>query len=240
MSQVYIIGLGKSLHETRAAITMATGGKNHLNIYTTYYESFLALSVSIRVDGNHQLRMETPSSSRAPVLRYRGITFTTEYLKESLSAVCPVLGVHNVARVRQGASLPLVEVDFTDERALERFCKFISDGKFIVHVNKTSLLSTHAGVIQSRLRSQLERNLFGSEHEIEEVNIKLHLIMGKAEKKNPVSREVTTTNYRECFSLIRESALFEFRAFNIAHDNADDIEETKIETFSKNGHLKNK
>ena len=118
---------------------MATGGKNQLNIYTTYYESYLALSVSIRVDGNHQLMMETPSSSQAPVLRYRGITFTTENLKESLSAVCPMLGVHNVARVRQGASLPLVEVDFTDERALERFCKFISDGKFIVHVNKTSL-----------------------------------------------------------------------------------------------------
>ena len=61
--------------------------------------------------------------------------------------------------------------------------------------------------------------------------------MPNAEKKNPVSREVTTANYRECFSLIRESALFEFRAFNIVHsDDADDIEETKIETFSKNGH----
>ena len=55
-------------------------------------------------------------------------TFTTESLKESLSAVCPMLGVHNVARVRQGASLALVEVDFTDEKALERFCKSISDG----------------------------------------------------------------------------------------------------------------
>ena len=110
---------------------MAAGKNQQLNIYTTYYESFLALSVSIRVD-THQLMLETPvSSSQAPVLRYRDITFTTEYLKESLSAVCPVLGVHNVARVRQGASLPLAEMDFTDERALERFCKFISDGKMI-------------------------------------------------------------------------------------------------------------
>ena len=102
-------------------------GKNQLNIYTTYYESFLALSVSIRVD-RHQLMMETPGSSQAPVLRYRDITFTTEYLKESLRAVCPLLAVHNVARVRQGATLPLVEVDFTDEKTLERFCKSISDG----------------------------------------------------------------------------------------------------------------
>ena len=55
--------------------------------------------------------------------------------------------------------------------------------------------------------------------------VKLHLILPNAErKKNPVSREVTTANYRECFSLIRESALFEFGAFNIAHDDAD-IEE---------------
>ena len=96
-----------------ADLIMAAG-KNQFNIYTTYYESFLALSVSIRVD-RHQLMMD---SSQAPVLRYRDITFTTEYLKESLSTVCPVLGVHNVARVRQGATLPLVEVDFTDERAL--------------------------------------------------------------------------------------------------------------------------
>ena len=104
-------------------------GRNQFNIYTTYYESFLALSVSIRVD-EHQLMMETPSSSQAPVLRYRDITFTTEYLKELLSAVCPLLGVHNVARMRQGATLPLVEVDFTDEKALERFCKSMSDGMF--------------------------------------------------------------------------------------------------------------
>ena len=101
--------------------------KNQINVHTTYYESFLALSVSIRVD-KHQLMMETPSSSQAPVLRYRDITFTTEHdLKESLSVVCPLLGV---ARVRQGA-LPLVEVDFTDEKALERFCKSISNGNVL-------------------------------------------------------------------------------------------------------------
>ena len=101
--------------------------KTQFNVYTTYYESFLALSVSIRVD-KHQLMMETSSRShQTPVLRYRDITFTTEYLKDSLTAVCPLLGVHNVARVRQGALL-LVEVDFTDEKALERFCKSIFDG----------------------------------------------------------------------------------------------------------------
>ena len=65
--------------------------------------------------------METSSRShQTPVLRYR---VTTEYLKDSLTAVCPLLGVHNVARVRQGALL-LVEVDFTDEKAaLIEFCK---------------------------------------------------------------------------------------------------------------------
>ena len=76
--------------------------------------------------GKHQLMMETPCR-RAPVLRYRDITITTETLKELLIAVCPLRGVHNVARVRQGA-LPLVEVDFTDEKALGRFCKSIIDG----------------------------------------------------------------------------------------------------------------
>ena len=142
--------------------------KNQFNtVYTTYHESFLALSVSIRVV-KHQLMMEAPISSQAPVLRYRDITFTTEYLKESLSAVCPVLG-GNVARVRQGATLPLVEVDFTDEKALERFCKSISNGIctviFIMHV-AVNLIS--AGVIQSRLQNRLERNTLSRGREEEE------------------------------------------------------------------------
>ena len=118
---------------------MAT--KSHLNIVTTCYENFLALSVSIRVD-NHQLMMETLRSSQAPVLRYRDITFTTEYLKESLSAVCPVLGVHNVARVRQGA-LPLVEVDFTDEKALEKFCKSNSPSMLAYKLSARIVVRNH-------------------------------------------------------------------------------------------------
>ena len=45
--------------------------------------------------------------------------------------------------------------------------------------------------------------------------LKLHLVLPNAEKKNPGSREVTTNNYQECFSLMKESALFEFGALNI-------------------------
>ena len=56
--------------------------------------------------------------------------------------------------------------------------------------------------------------------------------MPNAEKKNPVSREVTAVNYRECFSLIRKSALFEYRAFDIAHEYAD-IEEVVQQELSK-------
>ena len=100
--------------------------RSQLNIGTTYYESFLALSLSIRV-GKRQLKMETPRSNQLPVLRYRDISFTSEYLKDSLSAVCPLMGVHNVARVRQGV-LPLFEVDFTEEKALNKFCRSLSNG----------------------------------------------------------------------------------------------------------------
>ena len=64
------------------------------------------------------------------------------------------------------------------------------------------------------------------------MTVKLHLIMPNAEKKSPVSREVTTDNYRECFSLIRESALFEFGAFIISHDDAG-IKYTIQQEFSK-------
>ena len=50
------------------------------------------------------------------------------------------------------------------------------------------------------------------------MSLKLHLILPNAEKKSPVSQEVTTDNYHECFSVIRESALFEFGALSIAQD----------------------
>ena len=106
---------------------MATWNSKQFNLYTTYYERFLALSVSIRVGKLHQLKLETPRP-QAPVLRYRDITFTSEFIKESLSAVCPVLGVHNVARVRILGSLLLIEVDFIDVNALERFCKSLASG----------------------------------------------------------------------------------------------------------------
>ena len=100
--------------------------RSQLNIGTTYYESFLALSLSIRV-GKRQLKMETPRGNQLPVLGYKDISFTSESLKDSLSAVCPLMGVHNVARVRQGV-LPLFEVDFTEEKALDKFCRSLSNG----------------------------------------------------------------------------------------------------------------
>ena len=110
-----------------AKVNMATG--NQFNLYTTYYERFLALSVSISVGKLHQLKLETPRL-QAPVLRYRDIIFTSDDIKHSLSVVCPMLGVHNVARVRRLGSLLLIEVDFTEVNALERFCKSLSSGVY--------------------------------------------------------------------------------------------------------------
>ena len=86
-------------------------------------------------------------------------------------------------------------------------------------MQKTKL---HPGKLQRKLQQQLKGKICGSQ-EIE-VTLKLHLIVPNAEKKSPVSREVTTVNYRECFSLISESALFEFGSLNIAHNIV--IEET--------------
>ena len=58
--------------------------------------------------------------------------------------------------------------------------------------------------------------------------------MPNAEKKNPVSREVTEDNYQECVSLMRESALFDFESLmNISHMHNITEEETKQEKFSK-------
>ena len=97
-----------------------TSCKGSLNIHSTYYESFLALSVGLRIN-KQQLKMEG-HINKAPVLRYRNVTITSESLRESLAAVCPSLGIHNVARVRRG-TMPLFEVDFTEQEAIERFCK---------------------------------------------------------------------------------------------------------------------
>ena len=62
--------------------------------------------------------------------------------------------------------------------------------------------------------------------------LKLHLILPNAEKKSPVSREVTEDNYQECVSLLRESALFDFESLNIAHDVLLE-EQTQQEEFSE-------
>ena len=139
-------------------LIMAT--KSQFNIYTTYYESFLVLSVSIRVD-KHQLTMET---RQAPLLRYKDITLTTEYLKECLTAVCPLLGVHNVARVRQGA-LPLFEVDFMDEKALSvKCCLTVCTTSSCMYTADNS--HNIPGEIQARLQDQLERNIFLTKYKL--------------------------------------------------------------------------
>ena len=88
-----------------------------------YCENLLVLSVAIRVN-KHQLKIEI-NPNQAPVYRYRDATLTLEFLKDCLAAVCPVLGVHNVARARQG-TLPLFEVDFIEQKSLERFCKSLN------------------------------------------------------------------------------------------------------------------
>ena len=56
--------------------------------------------------------------------------------------------------------------------------------------------------------------------------LKLHLILPNAEKKNPSSREVTTNNYQECFSLMKESALFEFKELNLGRGHVVADEES--------------
>ena len=78
----------------------------------------------------------------------------------------------------------------------------------------------NTGTVQMRLQNKLKENC-GREVE---VMLKLHLILPNAEKKKPSSREVTTDNYQECFSLMKESALFEFEALNIGHDIVADEE----------------
>lgn len=97
-----------------------------LNVYSTYYEGILVLSVGISVD-KHQLVIETTHTNQSAVLRYNDdYILSLESLKKHLVAVvCPVMGVHNVARVRQG-NLPLFELDFTGRVTLMTFCKSLN------------------------------------------------------------------------------------------------------------------
>ena len=117
---------------------------HQLNI-STYYESFLVLSLCLRI-GKRQLKIETSRGNQLPVLRYRDVSFTSEYLKDSLSAVCPLMGVHNVARVRQGA-LPLFEVDFTEEKALDKFCRSLSNGTVYVRIDSCVARCRHLYIV---------------------------------------------------------------------------------------------
>ena len=85
------------------------------------------------------------------------------------------------------------------------------------------------GEVQKRLRDQLiklKATLYSSERDID-VILKLHLVMPNAEKKSVASREVTTDNYEDSFTRIKESALFEFQSLNIAHHDAISEEDTQ-------------
>ena len=73
------------------------------------------------------------------------------------------------------------------------------------------------GEIQKRLQERLEKSLYGSNQDID-VTLKLHVILLNAGKKSPVSQEVTTDNYHVCFSVVKESVLFDFGALGIVHD----------------------
>ena len=98
---------------------------SQLNVYSTYYEGILVLSVGISVN-KRQLAMETHTNQSA-VLRYKNLVISLESLKKHLATVCHVMGVHNIARVRQG-NLPLFELDFTGQKTLMTFCKSL-EGK---------------------------------------------------------------------------------------------------------------
>ena len=91
------------------------------------------------------------------------------------------------------------------------------------------------GDVQMRLqdRLKLKENLHSPEQDID-VILKLHLVLPNAEKKSVASREVTTHNYEECFTLIRESALFEFQSLNIAHHDAVSEESTQPDLIGIN------
>ena len=94
---------------------------------------------------------------------------------------------------------------------------------------------SHAGEVQKRLQDQLKGNLHSPAEQDIEVILKLHLVLPNAEKKSVASREVTTDNYEECFTLIRESALFEFQSLNIAHDAVSE-ETTQPDLFGINNY----
>ena len=63
--------------------------------------------------------------------------------------------------------------------------------------------------------------------------MKLHMIMPNADKKNPQFIEVTSDNYQECFSLLSNSALFEFRSLDLDHPTSPE-EESGRQKLSKN------
>ena len=96
------------------------------------------------------------------------------------------------------------------------------------------------GALPKRLHLELEpklspaRGTFGPpdlDQELE-VTVKLHLIIPNADKKDSQFREVTSDNYQECFSLLSDSALFEFGALDLTHPISPD-EESGRQVLSK-------
>ena len=92
------------------------------NCFTHYYENFLALSLRITIN-EQEVTIKTDAA--VPVLCSRDVSFPYDSIKNSLSDVCTQMGIHNVARVRQGI-LPLFEVDFVQLKELHKFCNSLN------------------------------------------------------------------------------------------------------------------
>lgn len=100
------------------------------NIFTSYYENFLVLSVSMKIN-QQEVIIKADADSTVPVLCSNDITFSYESVKKSLSAVCSQMGIHNVARVRHGI-VPLFEVDFVQLKELHKFCSSLNGTTILI------------------------------------------------------------------------------------------------------------
>ena len=91
------------------------------------------------------------------------------------------------------------------------------------YFNNLCFNSVDIGELQKCLQDSLSQNLSpGLEVK---VAAKLYLVMPFASRQNSLVtsslREVNAINYRDCFSILRESAVFDFRAFKLTSSMVD-------------------
>ena len=174
-----------------------------LNIHTSEYESYFILSTEVSIDNERLQLVERPESSNNMILvlhcPHLDFSITQQSLMKAVGRACTQHSVYNIARMKC-ATCPLFEVEFRTERSFETFFDATESGNL-----KCSLQESLSELMKK------DKSLCVYAGQLE-VTVKLYLLNPNFVSKDPLLKQVTRENHKECITSFKRSKYFDFGA----------------------------